>query len=58
MDLGNESLFGASGSHDQDGHHDHIWLKPFKNLLQNQRANALGPWYVALGPWAYQNLFK
>ena len=22
---GNESLFAASGSHDQDGHHAHIW---------------------------------
>ena len=22
---GNESLFGASGSHDQDGRHAHIW---------------------------------
>ena len=22
---GNESLFAASGSHDQDGRHDHIW---------------------------------
>ena len=22
---GNESLFAASGSHNQDGHHAHIW---------------------------------
>ena len=30
---GNEILFAASGSHDQDGRHAHIWKKPFKNLL-------------------------
>ena len=34
-------------------------VKTFKNLLlRNQRANNLGPWYVALGPWAHQSLFK
>ena len=28
---------------------------PFKNLLlQNQKAQDLGTWYVALGMWAYQ----
>ena len=27
MGPGNESLFGASGSHDQDGRHAHIWLR-------------------------------
>ena len=48
--MGNESLFAGSGSHDQDGRHAHIWYKPFKNLLQNQRANDLVAWYVALGP--------
>ena len=26
-----------------------IWLKPFKNLLQNQKAGDLGTWYVAFG---------
>ena len=31
---------------------------PSKYLLRNQRANGLGPWYVALGPWAHQSLFK
>ena len=32
---------------------------PSKNLLlRNQRASDLGPWYVALGPWAHQSLFK
>ena len=30
---GNEILFAAFGSHDQDGRHAHIWKKPFKNLL-------------------------
>ena len=29
--------------------------KPFKNLLlQNQKADDLGTWYVAFGLWAYQ----
>ena len=42
MGRGNESLFVGSGSHDQDGHHAHIWLKCFQNLLlQNQWANDL-----------------
>ena len=27
---GNDILFAASGSHDQDGRHAHIWQKPFK----------------------------
>ena len=37
---GNEILFAAFGSHDQDGRHAHIWSKPFKNLLlQNRRAD-------------------
>ena len=59
MGRGNESLFGASVTHDQDGCHAHIWQKPFKSLLlRNQRANNLGPWYVAVGPWAHQSLFK
>ena len=28
--------------------------KTFKNLLQNQKANDFGTWYVAFGVWAYQ----
>ena len=32
MGRGNESMFGASGLHDQDGRHAHI---PFKNLPRN-----------------------
>ena len=44
-------------AHDIDGHHAHIWLKPFKNLLlQNQKADDLGTWYVALGMWGLPNL--
>ena len=34
---GNESLFAASGSHDQDGCHAHIWYKLFKNILLQNR---------------------
>ena len=56
--LGNESLFTGSGSHDHYGHHAHIWWKPFKNLLQNQRANDLVACYVALGTLARHNLYK
>ena len=49
MGWGNESLFAESWSHDQDGHHAHM-VKTLKNLLlQNQRANDLVAWYVALG---------
>ena len=29
----------------------HIWLKPFKNCLPNQKAYGLETLYVALGPW-------
>ena len=28
MGWGNKSLFIMSGSHDQNGHHAHIWLNP------------------------------
>ena len=56
---GNESLFAASGSHDQDGRHDHIWKKPFKNLLlQNRRADFHETWYVASGTPNHHSLFK
>ena len=56
---GNEILFAASGSHDQDGRHAHIWSKPFKNLLlQNRRADFHETWYVALGTPAHHSLFK
>ena len=34
-------------------------IKPFKNLLQNQKADDdLGTWYVALGMWSLLILFK
>ena len=39
-------LFWSYGHYD---HHIHIWFKPVKTLfLQNQKANDLGTWYVAL----------
>ena len=46
-------------SHDQDGRHAPIWLKPFKNLLlQYQKACDIGTKYVALGMWDQPSLFK
>ena len=54
---GNEILFAASGSHDKDGRHAHIWSKPFKNLLlQNRRADFQETWYVATGTPAHHKL--
>ena len=32
--------------------------KPFKNILQNQKADDLGTWYVALGMWSLPSLYK
>ena len=32
MGRGNESLFAASGSHDQDGHHAHIYSAKKESL--------------------------
>ena len=56
---GNEILFSASGSHDQDGRHAHIWSEPFKNLLlQNRWADFHETWYVASGTPANHSLFK
>ena len=55
---GNDILFAASGSHDQDGSHAHIWSKPFKNLLQNRQADFHETWYVASGTPAHHSLFK
>ena len=53
---GNDILFAASGSHDQDGRHAHIWSKPFKNLLlQNRQADFHETWYVALETPAHHN---
>ena len=49
---GNESLFAVSGSHDQDGHHAHIWYKPIKNLLRNRQVD-FQTWYVASGTHAH-----
>ena len=59
LDRGSEILFAASGSHDQDGRHAHIWENPFKNLLlQNRRADFHESWYVASGTQAHHKLFK
>ena len=56
---GNNILFAASVSHDQDDHHTHIWSKLFKNLLlQNWRADFHETWYLALGTPAHHSLFK
>ena len=56
---GNQIFYAASGSHDQDGRHAHICLKPFKNLLlQNRQADFHETWYVASGTPAHHNLFK
>ena len=58
MGRGDESLIAKSMSHDQDGHHTHIWSKPFKNLLQNGQANFHETWYVAFGTPAHHSLLK
>ena len=42
---GGKIVFTASGSHDQDGRHAHIWQKPFKNFLLQNR----GPNFTKLG---------
>ena len=55
---GNDSLFAASGSHDQDGRHAIYGKKPFKNLLQNRQADYHETWYVASGTPAHHSLFK
>ena len=54
-----QSLFKWSWSHEQDGRHAHIWLKTFKTLLfQNQKADDLGTWYVALEMWGLPSMLK
>ena len=54
-----ESLITKSMSHDQDGRHAHIWYKPFKNLLfQNRWADFHETWYVASGTSAHHSLIK
>ena len=55
----NENLMTWCWSHDQDGRHTHIWWKPLKNLiLQNRQADFHETWYVALGTSVHHNLFK
>ena len=59
MGKGDESLNAKSRSHDQDGRHAHIWLKPLKNLLlQNQSADFHETLYVASGTSAHHSLIK
>ena len=48
-------MWSLLGSHDQDVRHAHIWLKPFKNLLQNWQADFHETWYVALGTPAHHS---
>ena len=56
---GNENLMPWCLSHGQAGRHAHIWSKPFKNLLlQNRRADFHKTWYVASGTPAHHKLFK
>ena len=31
---------------------------PLKSLFQNQKADELGTWYVALGMWSLPSFFK
>ena len=59
MGRGDESLIAKSRSHDQDGRHAHIWLKPLKNLLlQNRWADFHETLYVASGTSAHHSLIK
>ena len=59
MGRGDESLIAKSRSHDQDGCHVLIWLKPLKNLLlQNQWADFQETLYVASGTSAHHSLIK
>ena len=59
MGRGDESLIAKSRSHDQDGRHAHIWLKPLKNLLlQNWWADFHETLYVASGTSAHHSLIK
>ena len=56
---GNENLMTWCWSHDQDGHHAHIWYKPFKNLpLRNRRADFYVTCNIASGTPAHHSLFK
>ena len=49
MGRGNQSLFAASRSHDQDGQHTHMIN------LQNQQRDFHETWYLALGFRAYHS---
>ena len=59
MGRDNESLIAKSRSHDQDGRHTHIWEKPLKNLLlQNRQADFHEALYVLFGTPAHHSLIK
>ena len=55
-----ETPYDAGTKVCSNGHgHIHLWLKPFKNLLiQNQKADDLETWYVALRVLGLPSLFK
>ena len=56
---GSESLFAASGSHDQDGRHVQFMVKPLQNLLlQIRKADFHETWYITSGTPAHHSLFK
>ena len=50
MGLGNKSLFGASGSHDQDGCHIHIWAVTF---IYGKNASKIFFSGTKKGQWPY-----
>ena len=59
MGRDNESLIAKSRSHDQDGHHAHIWEKTLKNLLlQNRQTHFHETLYVLFGTPAHHSLIK
>ena len=55
---GNESLFKLFRSHDQDGHHAHIWSKLLNIFSGNLKADDLDTWYAASHTRVLPSLFK
>ena len=45
-------------SHDQDGHHAHMWYKPLKIFCSNRKADNHGTWYAAASTRVLINLLK
>ena len=58
MDMENENVFVASGSHDQHGRHAHM----VKHLQKSSSLELVDrfheTWYVVSGTLAHQSLFK